>query len=250
MYHYRRWHSDSPEHVQKMRKEFKGLISGRLPEDHQARILEIGCGMGFALLALKDLGYQNAEGIDIDADQVKSCLSKNLNVRAVKDSKDFLSDKKGFYDAVLAFDLIEHIPQDEQLELVRAIFEALRPGGRLLCTVPNANSALAGRWRYIDWTHRTSFTEISLDFLLHNAGFSKVRILESGSLPRFSYQKFLSKEVLKKSFWGEILHRCLHRAMRRFRRLEMIAELGFKEGLEIPLSLNLFCIARKDKEKT
>ena len=50
------------------------------------------------------------------------------------------------------------------------------PDGKVILTVPNANSPLAARWRYIDFTHHCSFTEHSLNFVLGSAGFGDIRI--------------------------------------------------------------------------
>ena len=103
-----------------------------------------------------------------------------------------------------------------------------------MCTVPNANSALASRWRYVCWTHCTSFTEHSLDFLLYNSGFREIEIdgLELMAPPR-SIQGYL-RLILKKAFRG-------------IRRLEMATELGRREARDIPLALNLRGVAVKSR---
>jgi len=122
------------------------------------------------------------------------------------------------------------------LDLLRSIHQSLKPGGRLILTVPNANSSLSARWRYIDWTHETSFTEHSLDFILSNAGFGQIDIRGS-EFNRRPPLPFLP--ISGSRHWWAF---CFFRL---FRRLEMMAELGPDQGRKVPLSLNLLAIADK-----
>ncbi|MFM6748325.1 MAG: methyltransferase domain-containing protein [Dolichospermum sp.] len=243
--HYKKWHSDTPEHIQSMKQYSLGLLSSFLPENKEIRILEVGCGMGFAMLALQDLGYSHIVGIDIDYGQVQSCVQKGLNVTCVEDSTSYLYSHVNEYDLIVVLDVIEHITHANQLEFVRAICQALKPNGQIICTVPNANSTLASRWRYIDWTHHISFTEHSLDFLLYNAGFQTIEVFptEFFHTPNI---KWLSRSIFRKWFWKIMLHWWIFRFVRFFRRLEMIGELGWEQGSIIPLSLNLLARGSKN----
>ena len=229
---YSKWHSYAPEHIAEMKEHFGRFAGDLLPADRGARILDIGCAMGFALIWLRDLGYSAAEGIDVDEGMVRQCREQNLAATRVDDAAAWLAERPGRYDLIGAFDLVEHLPPERQLALCRAIHAALAPRGRLVCTVPNANSALASRWRYVCWTHCTSFTEHSLDFLLYNAGFRKIEI---GGLelmaPARSIQGRL-RTILQKCFRG-------------VRRVEMATELGWREARAIPLALNLRGVAVK-----
>lgn len=231
---YSKWHSYAPEHIAEMKEHFGRYAGDVLPADRGARILDIGCAMGFALIWLRDLGCSAAEGIDVDEGMIRQCREQNLPATHVVDVAAWLEARPGQFDLVLAFDLVEHLPAEKQLALCRAIHSALKPGGRLVCTVPNANSALASRWRYVCWTHCTSFTEHSLDFLLYNAGFREIEIggLELMAPPR-SIQGYL-RLILKKAFRG-------------IRRLEMATELGRREARDIPLALNLRGVAVKSR---
>ena len=230
--HYKNWHSDAEEHIKKMNILYSGIIAKHFPADRNAHILDIGCGMGFLLIALKKAGYENISGIDTDERQVMSCRQKNLNVTLVKNSIYFLKENKDKYDIITAFDVLEHIPATEQIVFVKTIFESLNPGGVFIVTVPNANSVLASRNRYIDYTHHVLFTEVSLDFVLYNGGFKEIEIKPLD---------YIVPSASLKSF----LHRMLLRYFRFRRRLEMIAELGATWGKKIPLSFNIIGKATK-----
>ena len=229
---YSKWHTYEPGHVAEMKEHFTRFAGDALPEDRGARILDIGCAMGFSLIWLRDLGYAAAEGIDIDEGMVRQCRERGLAAARVEDAAGWLAARPGQYDQVFAFDLVEHLPPEGQLELCRAVHAALKPGGRFVCTVPNANSALASRWRYVCWTHRSSFTEHSLDYLLYNAGFREIAI---GGVERMAPPRTIQGR----------LRQVLRAAFRGLRRLEMAAELGREGARGIPLELDLRGVATK-----
>lgn len=235
-HYYRKWHDDSDAHRAAMISYSRNLLESRLPADKNAKVLDVGCGMGFALLALRELGFPNLSGVESDSGQAKSCQAKNLDVTLADDTIEFLKQHAGTYDLIICLDVIEHIPVAIQLAFVHALAGALRSGGKLICTVPNANSALAARWRYNDWTHAASFTEHSLDFLLYNGGFTDIQV---------AGHEFNRRP---KNVWlpvGGARHWWAFRFFRLFRRLEMMAELGPGQGRTVPLSLNLIATANK-----
>lgn len=237
--HYLKWHSDSESHRLAMIAHYRQLLGPYLPAQKDSSILDVGCGMGFALLALKEMGFKNISGVESDPGQAKSGNDKNLQVTLADDTIEFLKQKAASFDLLICLDVIEHIPITVQVAFVKALSGALRPGGQLICTVPNANSALAARWRYIDWTHTASFTEHSLDFLLYNGGFTDIKV---------TGHEFNRRP---KNVWlpvGVVRHWWAFRFFRLFRRLEMMAELGPAQGRTVPLSLNLIATAKKRLE--
>lgn len=71
------------------------------------------------------------------------------------------------FDLIALFDVLEHLPQDESvLECIRGM---LRPGGRLLVTVP----AYPSLWSYFDEAalHQRRYTPVELRSKLRTAGF-------------------------------------------------------------------------------
>ena len=95
------------------------------------RLLDIGCEDG-ALFRLVD-GYGEGIGIDpfieapIDAGRyrlIKGCFPQDL-----PDDRPF--------DVITLLAVLEHIPPREQETLARDCYEKLKPGGRLLVTVPS-----------------------------------------------------------------------------------------------------------------
>jgi len=231
--YYRHWHDDSDAHRADMSHYLATLLGPLLPHSKEGKVLDVGCGMGFAITTLLDLGFQRVSGIDIDPGQVAAAQKQGLDVERVSDSVEFLNRHPGEYNLILCLDVIEHVPVASQLAFATALRTALADGGSLICSVPNANSSLAGRWRYGDWTHTSSFTEHSLDFLLFNAGFGNIRIVP-GEVARSFPKTFSFPALASYVAW---------RFFRTMRRIELMAELGTKAGRAIPLSINLLGIA-------
>jgi len=236
-HYYLKWHTDSPEHRAAMAAHHHRLLKAHLPLNPASAVLDVGCGMGFALESLRQLGYHRLEGFDTDKNQVALAQKAGLPVMWAENPLSFLAERAGSKDLILCLDVLEHVPKRDQLAFASAIRQALKPGGRVIFSVPNANSALASRWRYNDWTHETSFTEHSIDFLLFNAGFSKISVLPSEFGVRPKWVFLPRKSTL---LWA------LFRFYRLWRRGEMIAELGPEQGRSVPLSLNLLVVADRD----
>lgn len=235
-YHYRKWNRDTDEQRQVAIKSYSNLYDEFLPRDKNARILDVGCGIGYMLGTLRALGYTNVSGIDIDPGQVEICCKRGFDVTLVDDSKTYLQRNAGAFDQILAFDLLEHIPHDAQLEFAAALAGALKLGGNFMCTVPNANSFVAMRYRHIDWTHQDSFTEQSLDFLLHSGGFSNIRVLPAEKMAKPTWWWIPTRAA---RFWWA------WKLVRGWRRLQFMAELGPAAGRSIPLSANLLGLASR-----
>lgn len=251
--YYKRYHTNTPEHREWMLTLYKELFSHYLPKKDRSNALDIGCGMGFAMSFLIDQGFQSVEGIDIDGSQVEACQSNGLNVSLVEDSTKYLASYSDHFSIIFALDVLEHMSRSEQLRLVHGIYEALQPGARFICSVPNANSSIASRQRFNDFTHHNIFTEESLDFLLFNSGFTDIEIGE------FDYQKPVHRKGIglddfakRRHFFSfvikDLLHWVLFSLMRLWQRMILMGEYGFDRGGQIPLSFSLLGVATKDED--
>ena len=173
-------------------KDFKlpKYIIDEFPKDKNCKILDIGFGPGHFLKALKDLSYTNSEGIDIDKPAVENAKKNGLNVKLIKDLKSYLAeDNSGKYDFIIMTHLIEHLPKDETIPILKLIYEnKLNNGGKLFIATPNAQSLIGAYWAYEDWTHSTIFTSGSLYYVLYMAGFRNIRFVD---VQGFSYSKKL-----------------------------------------------------------
>jgi len=146
-----------------------------LPADHSARILDVGCGHGSLLLYLRGRGYHNVAGIDWSAEAVKLGRTSNLDVVEAS-AEDYLRRRVAELDVVFAVDVIEHVMRSELLGLLDAVYGALKPGGKFVLQVPNADGPFSGRLRYGDLTHEQSFTADSIGQALRVCGFTEIEV--------------------------------------------------------------------------
>lgn len=142
---------------------------GWLPPVGSGPILDIGCGSGQFLYFLRDRGYQQAVGIDLDRAQVEVGRSLGLDATCAS-VMDFLQEDRRTYGLIAMLDILEHFTREELYPLLEAVSARLAPGGRLIASVPNAESPQAARAIYADITHEIAFTPTSLSELLYCHG--------------------------------------------------------------------------------
>jgi SAM-dependent methyltransferase len=96
--------------------------------------LEIGCGTGFVLSAVREAfpniqiaaGEYYAQGLTFAKQRVPSATFYQLNALSMPFDSEF--------DVIGAFDVIEHIKDDERV--LSQMFQAVKPGGGIALTVP------------------------------------------------------------------------------------------------------------------
>jgi len=74
-------------------------------------------------------------------------------------------------------DVLEHVPKNGTVSPLRAVFDALQPGGSGIVNVPQVSGLTSIFSRYTDFTYETLFTEMSLKQVLSLAGFSEIRFI-------------------------------------------------------------------------
>lgn len=153
-----------------------------LPRDRDAAILDVGCGSGQFLHFLKGRGYQGAEGIDLDGTQVE--IARTLGLRAeCAGVADHLARSAGGFDLVAMLDIIEHFTREELFPLMETIVGRLKPGGRLIASVPNAESPVGLPCYFADITHEMAYTPRNLGELLFCHGLKVVALRDPWPAP-------------------------------------------------------------------
>jgi SAM-dependent methyltransferase len=151
------------------------------------RILDLGCGTGGVLQHLGVFG--DAIGLDPAPEAAKYCARRDVPM--VVGSGMELPFADASFDAVLALDVIEHVPDD--VALLREAQRILRPGGVLLVTVP----ALPWLWSAHDDVnhHYRRYTLKTLRRSLQQGGFRPRRISYYNAilLPLAIARKFVNR---------------------------------------------------------
>ncbi len=97
----------------------------------RGRLLEVGCGPGWALEVFKEAGFE-VLGVDISETAVDRARSRGLEARVCDLESEKLS---GRYDVLAMLEVLEHVARPA--ELVRRILPLLAPSGRILVSLPN-----------------------------------------------------------------------------------------------------------------
>jgi len=101
-----------------------------LPKD--AHILEIGCGTGHNLVMLSEFGHVDA----IEIDEIARGIASQRLGRPVGSAPlpELDGIQEGAYDLIAVLDVIEHIDRD--VDALKSMARRLKPGGKILITVP------------------------------------------------------------------------------------------------------------------
>jgi len=134
-----------------LKRRARRIIEELNPQDGD-RILDVGCGDGYYIYLLSNLGLR-LELVGTDNDQ-RALMSARINLKGKKirlvqaDLMKSLPFKSQKFDKAIMSEVAEHLPDDVQgLKEVRKV---LKKGGRLVLTVPNHNYPFL--WDPVNWT--------------------------------------------------------------------------------------------------
>jgi 2-polyprenyl-3-methyl-5-hydroxy-6-metoxy-1,4-benzoquinol methylase len=98
-----------------------------------SRILEIGCNSGRFLDLIRQQGYINIIGLDISETAISMAVTDKIQL--VSYDGDNIPFSNNFFDVVLSFDVIEHIPDSQKH--FSEVFRILKPRGIYFFQTPN-----------------------------------------------------------------------------------------------------------------
>jgi len=117
---------------------------------HPKTVLEVGCGRGYILSALKKVGCK-VQGIE-SADAADWILNNpEVDVHGVRDGESWpVADES--IDLVIIWHVFEHV--SDPVEVLKEMKRVLAPGGTICISVPNIKSLQAGlqlsSWFHLD----------------------------------------------------------------------------------------------------
>jgi len=149
---------------------FQDLVAANYIEhmpDKHARVLEVGCGKGYLLQALRQQGFERLAGIDLSPANVAACRDRfGLASVELADAPGYLGGRRGGFDVIVLKDVLEHVEKGALSAFVGALRDGLADRGRLIVQVPNMHWVAGLHERYMDLTHEVGFTRESLAQLL------------------------------------------------------------------------------------
>ncbi|GGB13580.1 hypothetical protein GCM10011491_46590 [Brucella endophytica] len=154
--------------------EFQRAIAGR--DKSSLRILEVGCGDGFFLKALKQAGYEKITGVEPGREAV-SRAEPDIRACIINDFFDSKMFEEGSFDIVCCFQIMDHLPNPAAF--VAAVHGILAADGVFLAINHNIRARLpkllGERSPMYDIEHIYLFDCSTMSRLLKNAQFSVSR---------------------------------------------------------------------------
>jgi SAM-dependent methyltransferase len=119
--------------------------------------VEVGCGFGdFVARVIREKGI-SFEGCEQNPSAVKVAQARGIPV-SLDTSQGLASSRPAAYSAVCSFQVLEHLSQPA--EFLNSACSLLRPGGKLMLGLPNAESFLRHQHNILDMPphHMTRWT--------------------------------------------------------------------------------------------
>ncbi|MCK5444658.1 MAG: class I SAM-dependent methyltransferase [Rhodospirillaceae bacterium] len=142
------------------------------------RVLDLGCGGGFIVDAMRKVGAKEAVGIDINPNAIDYAKKHYPRCSFHLGSFDQVGDVARDFDFVYSSEVIEHVEDVEGY--VEFLTRAVRPNGVLFLTTPDIASSLVPE-NPTDWPvfdppqHIQFFKQENLTHLMARYGFSAIR---------------------------------------------------------------------------
>ncbi len=204
--------------------------------------LEVGCGTGFVLSgiarACPKLALSGSEiflsGLAHAAERVPSAHFMQVDARRVPFVEEF--------DAIGAFDVLEHIKEDEAV--LAQLHGAIKPGGVLLLTVPQHPWVWSASDEYACHVRRYTCEEIEQKVVA--AGFELLRSSSfvTSLLPAMMLSRVLQKKITKDfDPAGELKINTVLNNL--FYGLMMLELVGIRAGMNYPFGGSRLVVAER-----
>ena len=118
---------------------------------NSTRMLELGFGNGAFLGFGKANGWHMA-GVELNPELLETAGAAGFEVMT---AESLAKAEAGSFDVAVAFDVLEHIPQDQLAAYLQSIRRLLKPGGHLVARFPNGDSPFGSVYQNGDPTHVT-----------------------------------------------------------------------------------------------
>jgi len=129
------------------------VLRDALPGIEKPRVLDLGCGDGVFLQLLNDSGF-DSHGVDSNDEMVRQAHARGTEATHA-DVFEFLDGgERESFDAIVTFQLVEHLRPRDLSRLLKLCRRTLRPGGVAIIETLNPHTLTAHKWFAMDPTHQ------------------------------------------------------------------------------------------------
>ena len=123
---------DSPMHTHMIDQIIPDLVKNQLGDEKKQKILDIGCGQGYAMKKFKEAGYTNLTGITMSQEDVDETIKRGFKCESMDQS--FMTFEDNTFDFLFSRHCLEHSPFP-YLTLME-YFRVCKPGGKVYIEMP------------------------------------------------------------------------------------------------------------------
>ena len=166
-----------PEMIRERLCVYLPLVREARTQTAQLPVLDLGCGRGEWLDLLRE-EHCTARGVDLNPAVVVQCQQRGLEVVEAEAIEYLQSQPDASLGAVTAFQLIEHLPFRDLVQLFDETVRVLHPGGIVIFETPNPENVLVGSGGfYMDPTHEKPLPSAVVKFVAESRGLSQVEVM-------------------------------------------------------------------------
>lgn len=199
-------------------------------------ILDIGCGTGAMSRKLERWG--TVVSADFSTLALEFCARRDLRRRCVADAMR-LPFASASFDAIVALDLLEHLPDDATA--LAEFIRVLKPGGRLLASVPAYQSLWSGHDEALMHFRRYLAKEVRGRLAVAGFALDRLSYAMSALYPIFWAVRRLGRRKSNPSAGLVPVPRAVNRALTGLLQWEN----RLIRRISLPFGASVFCVARR-----
>lgn len=215
-----------------------------IPDLKNKKILDLGCGMGGFLVAMKKRGY-DIEGLEPNSDYRKIAILRGkrygLEIKVTAGFGEKMPFPNNSFDFIFCNNVLEHC--ENPIEILKESYRILKPDGQIYVTVINRLGFKDSHYhlRFINWMPR-----ILGEYIIKMRGLQKENLAGRQKLSDMHYFTYWQFQNLAKKIGFEVLdlkkYKILHPELLSTKKFLKIMNL-LKALRLINLVYFLFCLA-------